>query len=73
MLEELARRHSNVRALRLNRNYGAHLAISAAAVVRGGRDLRPRARRLVSRLQPTLVGLHGLDQKRSLYSRIPAL
>jgi peptidoglycan/xylan/chitin deacetylase (PgdA/CDA1 family) len=27
----------------------------------------------VSRLQPTLAGLHGLDQKRPLYSRIPAL
>jgi dolichol-phosphate mannosyltransferase len=29
VLAELARRHPNVRALRLNRNYGAHLAISA--------------------------------------------
>jgi glycosyltransferase involved in cell wall biosynthesis len=29
VLNELARRHHNVRALRLNRNYGAHLAISA--------------------------------------------
>src|SRR5687767_6637614 len=29
LLEDLARRHDNVRALRLNRNYGAHLAISA--------------------------------------------
>jgi dolichol-phosphate mannosyltransferase len=29
ILLELARRHPNVRALRLNRNYGAHLAISA--------------------------------------------
>ena len=29
LLTELARRHPNVRALRLNRNYGAHLAISA--------------------------------------------
>ena len=28
-LSELARRHPNVRAIRLNRNYGAHLAISA--------------------------------------------
>jgi polyisoprenyl-phosphate glycosyltransferase len=29
MLSELARRHPNLRAVRLNRNYGAHLAISA--------------------------------------------
>jgi polyisoprenyl-phosphate glycosyltransferase len=29
LLGELAHRHPNVRALRLNRNYGAHLAISA--------------------------------------------
>jgi glycosyltransferase involved in cell wall biosynthesis len=29
VLSELARRHDNVRAIRLNRNYGAHLAISA--------------------------------------------
>jgi dolichol-phosphate mannosyltransferase len=29
VLEELAHRYPNVRALRLNRNYGAHLAISA--------------------------------------------
>ena len=29
VLEELARCHGNVRAIRLNRNYGAHLAISA--------------------------------------------
>jgi polyisoprenyl-phosphate glycosyltransferase len=29
LLTELARRHDNVRALRLNHNYGAHLAISA--------------------------------------------
>src|SRR5262245_28970942 len=28
-LEALARLHANVRAIRLNRNYGAHLAISA--------------------------------------------
>jgi glycosyltransferase involved in cell wall biosynthesis len=29
LLTELARRHPNIRGLRLNRNYGAHLAISA--------------------------------------------
>ncbi len=29
VLADLARRHDNVRAVRLNRNYGAHLAISA--------------------------------------------
>ena len=29
LLSALARQHANVRALRLNRNYGAHLAISA--------------------------------------------
>src|SRR5262245_17036303 len=29
LLTDLARKHDNVRALRLNRNYGAHVAISA--------------------------------------------
>lgn len=83
IMRDLAKRHDNVRALRLNRNWGAHLAISAglacadadacvvlAADLQDPPDLIPRFVREWEKGVKVVWGVRAVRQREPLHRRL---